>query len=69
LLLGMALRKLDQEIGRSIDSEDAAAYIRRIVDAFLDEPFELDSISATGFKLLHEVAMGRAERVNDGGDL
>jgi len=69
LLLGMALRKLDQEIGRSIDSEDAAAYIRRIVDAFLDEPFELDSISASGFKLLHEVAMGRAERVNDGGDV
>jgi hypothetical protein len=65
LLLSMALRKLDQEIGRSIDSEDAPAYIRRIVDGFLADPFELGSISASQFKQLHELAMMHV--LNEGG--
>ena len=66
-LLTMALRKLDQEVGRSVDSEHVATYMKRLVEFFLDDPFTLDSISAVDFKDLHELAIGRAELVEEGG--
>lgn len=65
-LLTMALRKLNQEVGRSVDSEDVATYMKQLVEFFLDDPFELDSISAVDFKNLHELAMGRADLVEEG---
>ena len=66
-LLTLGLRKVDQEIGREIDGENLPEYLRRLVEFFFDDPFELDSIASADFKALHELAMNRAEVVEPGG--
>lgn len=59
-LLTLGLRKVNQEIGRSIDGETLPQYLERLVERFLDDPFELDRITDAGFKEIHELAMGRS---------
>jgi hypothetical protein len=59
-LLTLGLRKVNQEVGRAIDGETIPQYLKRLLNSFLDDPFELNQISSQDFKHLHELAMGRA---------
>ena len=62
-LLTLGLKKVDQEVGRSIDADTLPQYLKRLVEYFLDDPFELTTITTANFKVLHELAMDRAELV------
>lgn len=57
-LLTTALRRLDQEVGLSVDADTVVEYLRRLVASFLANPFEPTNIAATRFKEIHEIAMG-----------
>lgn len=58
-LLTLGLRKANQEVGRAVDGETMPQYLKRLVNFFLEDPFEPSSISSQRFKELHALAMER----------
>jgi hypothetical protein len=65
-ILTLGLSKANEEIGSAIDGETIPRYLERLLNYFLDDPFELNGISNQDFKHLHELAMERAKLVEAG---
>lgn len=59
-LLTLGLSKVNEEIGRSIDGETLPQYLERLLNVFLENPFELSDFSTEDFQEIHELAMTAA---------
>lgn len=56
-LLALGLGKVNEEIGRSIDGETLPQYLERLLNFFLEDPFDLSESSSQDFQKLHELAL------------
>ena len=65
-LLELAMKRLENEIGREIDGENLPDYLNRFVAYFLADPFRPEGVDDPEFVDLHELAMERAELVSEG---